>query len=353
MDVTGLRIDNIGSSDKSQPGERIKLKSKIIDWRTAPPDLASLQEIKDIFRSGGNIVFPTETVFGLGANALSDNACSKVFLTKKRPGDNPLIVHVSSFEMVERIAELDQELKEKLTMVWPGPLTVILKNIGVSKIATSGLDTVGIRMPLHRQARKMIEFAGIPIAAPSANMASRPSITRNSDALREFNGKVDAIILGDEPEFGLESTVIDPYSSPAKILRSGSYTAQELEPVFGKLELYSGNQEHPTTPGMKYRHYSPVKPLYLVENILEFKKVVSRSEDNVVPICSEEVGESLDRYFISLGSQYDLRSVARNLFAAFNAFDQSNYDSAFIHGFQEEGLGITIMNRIRKASSEL
>ncbi len=329
------------------------MDTRIFDWKGGNPEAKDLKELREVLQNDGCVVFPTETVFGIGANALSDTACGRIFSIKGRPADNPLIVHVSSFDMLDRVAYMDIAIKEKLSMFWPGPLTAILRNRSASRTATAGLDTVGIRMPLHLQARALIESAGIPIAAPSANLASRPSITRNSDALNEFMGKVEAIILGEEPVFGLESTVIDPRFTPARILRSGSYTKEDLEPVFPGIELFTGKMEKPPTPGMKYRHYSPRKPLFLVRDTGRFVSIARTIDSKSVPICTEEIGEAISRDFISLGNGGDMKTVARNLFAALNAFDSSQYETAYIHGFPETGIGVTIMNRITKASTEI
>ena len=329
------------------------MDTRIFDWKGKTPETKDLKELREILQNDGCVVFPTETVFGIGANALSDTACGRIFSIKGRPGDNPLIVHVSSFDMLDKVAYLDIAMKEKLSIFWPGPLTAILRNRSASRTATAGLDTVGIRMPLHHQARALIESAGIPIAAPSANLASRPSITRNSDALNEFMGKVEAIVLGEEPTFGLESTVIDPQSKPARILRSGSYTREDLETVFPGIELFAGKMDRPPTPGMKYRHYSPRKPLFLVRDTGRFVSIARSIDSKSVPICTQEIGEAIARDFISLGNGEDLRTVARNLFAALNAFDGSQYEKAYIHGIPETGIGVTIMNRITKASIEI
>ncbi len=329
------------------------MHTRIFDWKGKTPETKDLNELREILQNDGCVVFPTETVFGIGANALSDAACGRIFSIKGRPADNPLIVHVSSFDMIDRIAYLDTAIKKKLSIFWPGPLTAILRNRNASRTATAGLDTVGIRMPRHHQARALIESSGMPIAAPSANLASRPSITRNSDAIKEFTGKVEAIILGEEPIFGLESTVIDPRPTPAVILRSGSYTKEDLEPVFPGIELFSGKLERPPTPGMKYRHYSPRKTLFLVRDIGRFVSIARSMDSKSVPICTEEIGKAIGRDFISLGNGEDMRTVARNLFAALNAFDSSQFEVAYIHGFPETGIGVTIMNRITKASTEI
>lgn len=329
------------------------METVLLDWREEKDRSQDSDIIKRIIGNDGLIVFPTETVFGIGGNAFSDRACLNIFKTKGRPADNPLIVHVSTYEMAKKVAEINEKIIPGLKKLWPGPLTVIMRNRSASHVATSGLDTVAVRMPSSKDATSLIEFAGVPIAAPSANMATRPSITRNDDAINQFMGKVDAIILGTEPEFGIESTVIDVSGDFPLIMRPGAYTAEDISAAFGYSEYFQGQMDRPSTPGMKYRHYSPSKPLYLIRDETRYLREISALNGNFVPICSDRIGRLLKREYISLGDDSDLYNIARRLFAAMNEFDRSGYSEGYIHGFPENGIGFSIMNRIRKASVEI
>ena len=329
------------------------METILIDWRNQKERDADAELIRSIVERGGLIVFPTETVFGIGGNAFSDEACRRIFKAKGRPPDNPLIVHVSSYEMAGKVAEIPARIIPALKKLWPGPLTVIMRNRGASTVATAGLDTVAVRMPAGPDAAAMVEFAGVPVAAPSANMATRPSITRNEDAVSQFMGRTDAILLGEEPEYGIESTVIDVSGDFPVIMRPGAYTIDDISSAFGHAEYFSGYMEKPSTPGMKYRHYSPSKPLYLIRDEERFINMVSSITGNFVPICSDRIGRSLEMDYISLGNDSDMYNVAKRLFAAMNEFDNSSYSEAYIHGFPENGIGYSIMNRIKKASVEI
>ena len=203
------------------------------------PDSESVMLGASIIREGGTVIFPTETVYGLGADGLNESACMKIFVAKNRPADNPLILHISSLEMLERVAFLDDDdLRSKILSFWPGPLTVLLrKRPSVPDAVSAGLPTVAVRMPDNPLALALIDSSGVPIAAPSANLSTRPSITDSADAISEMYGRVDLIYDTGHTAFGIESTIVDMTANPPKLLRSGSTTVEDLEAVFGHIEV--------------------------------------------------------------------------------------------------------------------
>ncbi|KAA8922759.1 L-threonylcarbamoyladenylate synthase [Thermoplasma sp.] len=312
-------------------------------------------EAADVLRSGGIVVFPTETVYGLGALADNADACRKIFVAKGRPSDNPLIVHISSMEQFERYSNPREMYPiDGLRKVWPGPLTVVVKKVdGIPDVVTAGLPTVAVRMPDDIIAHDLIEMAG-PIAAPSANISTRPSITDSKDAIRFLDGRVDVIIDAGPTRFGIESTIIDITKRPAELLRPGSYAVEDLEPIFGNIVFGDvarglGEAKVAITPGMKYRHYSPSTKLILAETRQVFRDIVDAADEDLVVLATEEMAEGSTRSII-LGTDRDLYSVAHSLFSSFIALDDMHADLALIHPFEEHGIGFALMNRIRKAS---
>ncbi|WP_297218182.1 L-threonylcarbamoyladenylate synthase [Thermoplasma sp.] len=314
-----------------------------------------IMDAVDSLRSGGTVVFPTETVYGLGALAENADACRKIFTAKGRPSDNPLIVHISSMDQFASVSDPKEDRwVQDLERVWPGPLTVVVKKRdGIPDIVTAGLPTVAVRMPDDEIAHDLIEMAG-PIAAPSANISTRPSITDSKDAIRFLDGRVDVIIDAGPTRFGIESTIIDLTRKPIELLRPGSYTIEDLEPVFGHI-VYGevarglGEAKVAITPGMKYRHYSPSTKLILAETRDLFEEILPYSPEDMVILATIEM-ERPGRRTIVLGTDKDLYTVAHNLFSSFIALDDMHAGYALIHPFEERGIGFAIMNRIRKAS---
>ena len=323
-----------------------------------PEDLFPAAEV---IRKGGTVAFPTETVYGLGADAFNGNACLKIFEIKKRQPDNPLIVHISSFEQLYAVAsEVNNE--DKLKKVWPGPLTVVVKKKpGVPKEVTAGLDTVAVRMPAHPVALKLIEISGTPIAAPSANISGKPSPTSGKTVIEELNGFADVIIDAGETFFGVESTIVDITRNPPVLLRPGPFTVEELRSVFTSIKVppeVSGlyDFEKPLAPGMKYKHYAPEKDLYLLLDNSSLPEIVKKIDKRVAVLVTEENYEKIKNLaskkvtFIILGTESNLYTVAKNLFESLRTIDKLDVEFAIIQSFKEEGIGLAIMNRIRKAS---
>ncbi len=335
------------------------MKAHLIKCSYSDPDRSALKEAGRALREGKIVVFPTETVYGVGANALDQNACEEIFRIKNRPQDNPLIVHVSSYEMAESVCTLDPGIRKGLSHFWPGPLTIIAPSgAAICKAARAGLPTVGVRFPSAPVARMLIEEAGVPIAAPSANISTRPSITDPAHALEEFSGKVDFVIASGKSPLGIESTVIDLTSKGIRLLRAGSTPVEDLEKVFGDIEVTEAargvaTEERPLSPGTKYLHYSPVTPLYLVAE----EQMKSMGHDprfsEYVFICSSQAGQGITNRKIVLGSDSDLSAVASRLFSALRELDSMGARGGFIHLFPEHGIGLAIGNRIRKASRPL
>jgi L-threonylcarbamoyladenylate synthase len=338
------------------------------------PDVGAIEEAARVLRAGGLVAFPTETVYGLGADAFNVRAVLRVFEVKARPPDNPLIVHVSGTHMLEEVAEgVPEEVLRVLEVAWPGPLTVVLRRSSrLPSVVSGGLDTVAVRAPAHPVALKLIETLGRPVAAPSANLSGRPSPTTAEHVLEDLGGRIDLVLDAGETFFGVESTVVDVLRDPPRVLRPGPIGPEELERLFGKpvevpdyargLELYTGA---PPSPGLKYRHYAPGKRLLLVERgscsdgeYLEYLRGVATrlAALGVALIASSETAGGLGAIpgveVIVLGSRANLYEVAKNLYTALRTLDRLTGASVGLaEAFEERGIGLAVMNRLRKASS--
>jgi len=314
-------------------------------------------------KRGGTVIFPTETVYGLGANAYNAEAALKVFKAKGRPADNPLIVHIADFNQLDDVAiDIPEAIKSKLHIVWPGPLTFVLKKKeSIPYEVTGGLETVAVRMPAHPIALSLIKASGVPIAAPSANRATRPSPTKAEHIIEEMKDRVDVIIDGGKTFFGVESTIIEATHKPFTLLRPGPFTLEELRKMFGKIVVSGyakGKHEAKVAvaPVMKYKHYAPNKQLVLANSKQVLKKAVeycSKKGTSVAVICSEEMKNEMKQNGIvvfSLGSEKNLYEIASNLFDSFLKIEKSEAKFGIIQPFPQKGIGLAIMNRIRKAT---
>ncbi len=332
----------------------LRISPDNIDWER-------IRVAARIIREGGLVVFPTETVYGLGANALSPEAVRKIFIVKGRPLDNPLIVHVADKSWVYRYAEyVSEEAKKLIEKFWPGPLTLVLRKKDViPDIVTAGLNTVGIRMPSHNVALALISEANVPVAAPSANRFGRPSPTRVEHVIEDLDGEVDCIIDSGETFIGLESTVLDLTGDRPMILRPGYITKEMIEDVLGREVEYMGYSERPKSPGIKYRHYAPKAKLYLVVGSptdirTKVKELVEELKGERVAVVVTEENKNnyeVDTYII--GSRRNLSEIARNLFDMLRSLDSRGYTSIIFEGLEERGLGYAIMNRLRKAATKI
>ena len=317
-----------------------------------------IEKCAKYIKEGNLVIFPTETVYGIGADGLNSDAILKIFESKGRKNDNPLILHVSSIEMVDRIAKNINDIELSLmNNFFPGPLTIIFdKKDCVPYEATGGLDTVGIRMPSNAIANKLIEYSNTPIAAPSANVSGKPSGTNVLDIIDELGPKVSAIIDGGDTKIGVESTVIRVIDNVIHILRPGYVTKEMLEeyaPVVIDKHILGDIEENDKilSPGMKYKHYAPNTKCIMVyseDNNKLVNKIKELETDNTLVICNE-INKDKFKRSISYGSS--LEDIAHNIFRILREVDKYNVDLVIIEGVEKEGLGLAIMNRLIRACS--
>lgn len=324
----------------------------------------------DTLIDGGTVAFPTETVYGLGADAFNSRAVKKIFEAKGRPLDNPIIVHLGEFDQLDSVAKhIPRWVKDSIDTLWPGPVTFVLpKAKKVPNEVTAGLPTVAVRMPAHPIPLTLAKETG-PIGAPSANLSGRPSPTIAEHVIRDLYERVDVIIDGGETFFGLESTVIDATEDPPVLLRPGPMTLEELEEATGKkfkihpVALVHEKVNTPKSPGMKYRHYAPRAKLILVEGdydkaldrILELYNGYRTKRKKVALLVTKETAGKLNlsNDIIILGDRRNLYTVAKNLFKALRELDERNYEIGISESFELKGVGLAIMNRIRKAADSI
>lgn len=336
-------------------------KTKIVKKESIAENLA---EAGEIIRRGGLVVFPTETVYGLGANALDERAVKSVFEAKGRPQDNPLIVHIAEYSQLEAlVADVPEKAKEAIEMFWPGPLTLLFNRSPLVPLTTTGgLETVAIRMPDNQVALDLIKESGRPIAAPSANISGKPSPTNAEHVILDLFGKVDMIIDGGDTEFGMESTVLDLTGKVPTILRPGSVTKEQLALIFDDVEYDPALQDAsstPRSPGQKYKHYSPEaevkvfvgddESVYL-KMLQEEARYISRGCNVCVLTVTENVDKFVSKNVLDLGSRDSLEDVAKNLFEALRKCDNLKADIIIAQGFEDKGIGKAIMNRLGKAA---
>lgn len=331
------------------------------------PSRKVLQEAAAVLKSGGLVAFPTETVYGLGADAFNENAVLKIFVAKKRPPDNPIIVHISSMEMLSEVSTSIPGKAERLVReLWPGPLTIIVpRSQKISPAVSAGLETVGVRMPAHNVALGLVECLGSPIAAPSANLSGRPSPTNARDVYEDLNSLIDVLVDAGETFIGVESTVVEVAEDKSVILRPGPIPLEILRKYLGCVEVHpsvvsGGFEGVPASPGMKYRHYAPKADMIVVEG--DYEKVVLKIVETVEEhlesglkvgcIVSEETAKRLPRRAIIevLAPRVRLDLVARRIYSALRSLDRMSPDIIIAEGFPEEGIGMAIQNRLRKAA---
>lgn len=325
------------------------------------PDINVLRRASKILEEGGLVAFPTETVYGLGADALNPEAVKKIFIVKGRPPDNPIIVHIGKKEQVYSLVEYVPPIAEKLMeRFWPGPLTLIFyKSNLVNDIVTAGSPKVGIRQPQNNIALTLLEIFGKPIAAPSANASGRPSPTRAEHVVEDIGDRIDMIIDGGEVSWGVESTVLDITLDPPVVYRPGACTREEIEEVIGKKILLWNKKfsKDIPSPGLKYRHYAPDVPLYIIE---EFNEIWQNKISNwfkegkrIGALVSKEYEhrypKEIKKYVV--GSRENLTEVALNLFYYLRKLEKE-VDIIISESFPEEGLGFAIMDRLRRAAGE-
>lgn len=333
------------------------------------PDPRAIEQCCEILRGGGVVAFPTETVYGLGASARDPKAVNRIYALKGRPKDNPLIVHISKLDHLTLVAaEVPEPLYILARIAWPGPLTVLLKRgPEVVPEVTAGLPTVAVRMPAHPVALSLIECAG-PLAAPSANISGKPSPTTGRHALLDMFGRAEAIIDAGESFLGVESTILDLTAWPPRLLRPGAMPLETIEEILSVKVVVPesarglSEAEVALAPGMKYRHYAPEKPLIvveapdtesLVEGALDLLRSLKAEGKRAAVVATRETAHAyaaVAEAVIVAGSRANLYEVAKNLFGALRELDRLNVDVAVFEGLPESGIGLAIMNRVRKAA---
>lgn len=323
-----------------------------------------IQEAGRIIKSGGLVAFPTETVYGLGGDALNPASSRKIYAAKGRPSDNPLIVHIADMNALDRIVKRIPVAAQRLAdRYWPGPLTMIFERAEcVPKETTGGLDTVAVRMPSSQIARSLIRAAGGYIAAPSANRSGRPSPTSAGYVIEDLNGRADMIIDGGEAQIGLESTIVDLTGDTPMVLRPGYITEEMLKEAVGRVEVDRSVPEDgtaPKAPGMKYRHYAPKGDLTIVEGqAWQVTKFINRQlelsrqkgERTGVIATDETAGGYQADSVKSVGRREDEEQIARRMFRILREFDDERIAVIYAESFEDTGLGCAIMNRLLKAA---
>lgn len=320
-----------------------------------------IDEAAAILRDGGLLGIPTETVYGLGANGLNEEAVAHIFEAKGRPQDNPLILHIPDASWLERYCkDIPLTAYQLAEAYWPGPMTMILKRKDiVTNAVTAGLDTVGMRCPAHPLCREIIAASGVPVAAPSGNTSGRPSPTTAQHMLEDMDGKIDAIVDGGPCSVGVESTIIDLTETPARLLRPGGITLEQLEAVLGEVAVdpavtrLMGAGEQPKAPGMKYRHYAPKAPVTVVQGApaaaARYIQAHMAPGDGV--ICFDEyaglfAGHPLEQ----LGPSTDVPEQARRVFEALRWFDGTGVSHIWAQCPAAAGIGLAVSNRLNKAA---
>jgi L-threonylcarbamoyladenylate synthase len=343
-------------------------KTVLIKVDPKNPDLKSIKIAANIIREGGLVAFPTETVYGLGADAFNPKAVRSLFVAKNRPLDNPPIIHIENFNQLNLLSKkIPSKAKLLMKEFWPGPLTLIFnRSEEMPSESTAGLDTVAIRIPKHNIALSLIKMSKCPIAAPSANLSGKPSPTTADHVFNDLSGKIDAILDGGPTIIGVESTVVNFTSNPPEVLRPGGVSIEELKRVIDDLKIHPFviadkelDIEKTLSPGMKHRHYAPKATVILVEGSVPLVLKKIKELANFYRLKGLKVGilgtqETIDKYnanvLKSLGSRFNLGVIAKNLFRQLREFDDENVEIIIAEGVSDEGLGLAVMNRLRKAA---
>ncbi len=318
----------------------------------------ALEKSAELLKSGEVVGIPTETVYGLAANALCENAVKKIFIAKGRPSDNPLIVHIAKFEDLEPLVkEIPEKVKVMADAFWPAPLTMIMKKSDkVSNVVSGNLDTVAIRMPKSDYARAIIEACGLPLAAPSANLSGSPSPTNAKYVYDDMNGRIPLIIDGGNCEIGVESTVISFAEDPPRLLRPGGVTLEEMTALIGEIvvddavlnKLEDGAVA--SSPGMKYKHYAPSADITIIKSDFETFKALCESEDNITALCFDGENEKLSCKSATYGDENDGYSQSARLFDALRELDEMGATKVYARCPDTKGMGLAVYNRLIRAS---
>lgn len=303
-------------------------------------------EAAEFIKKGGVVAFPTETVYGLGADVFNEKAVKKIYAAKRRPGDNPLIAHIGNLDQIKLlVSEINEPAQKFIKAFFPAPLTLVLPKSGrVPLIATANLETIGVRMPKNELARKFLTACKSPVAAPSANLSGKPSPTAWQAVFEDLNGRIDCILQGEMTEIGLESTVVDCTSAAPLVLRSGAVTLEDLQKIVPETRLYKLKKtERPRSPGLKHKHYSPKAGVILINR-------------------KSEIGNQKTKAFIGLnkpGQEFDLIKICRSveeyaheIFAFFRTCDARGIETIYCETVEEKGIGLAIMDRLKRAAAD-
>lgn len=335
------------------------MQTKLLTITNTANDEDVLNEAADLLREGHLVAIPTETVYGLAANALDPKASSAIYAAKGRPSDNPLIVHVSDIsEIPPLVKHVPDALYKLAEAFWPGPMTVIMeKSDAVPDETSGGLDTVAIRMPSHPVAYEIIRRAGVPLAAPSANLSGSPSPTCAQHCIDDLTGRVDAIVDGGACEVGVESTVLTLCTTPPAILRPGAVTLEMLKEILPDITVDPGVFHHLSddrkvvSPGMKYKHYSPKARVVLVRGEqAKFKKFISEQPGKFGVLCFTEDEPYVTQPYIVYGKQEDAASQAKHLFDALREVDKEQMKLVYVRVADDRGIGQAVYNRLLRAA---
>lgn len=336
------------------------------------PDPEKLKYCAEVIKKGGLVCFPTETVYGLGANAFDSEAVKNIFIAKGRPADNPLIVHIAGYDMLNIICRGGEEQRKRIALLgneyWPGPLTMIAdRDPSIPDEVSCGLPTVGIRMPDNKIALELIRLSGVPIAAPSANLSGKPSPSKAEHVIKDLFGRVDVIIDGGDCRVGVESTVLDITGDVPAILRPGAVTLEDVIKVLGKGELPDWKKapkkgETPRSPGMKYTHYSPDAEVRIYDGSdiggirafieKEAEKEAGNGKKVGIFTTKEGAGAYDEKRFavVYAGTRDDLLTVTHLLYGALRDFDKKGVDVVLAEAFPQTGVGNALMNRLYRAA---
>lgn len=330
--------------------------TQIIKVSSENPEYNNIHLAAEILKMGGLVAFPTETVYGLGADAFNEGAVRRVFEAKKRPADNPLIVHISNFEQLMEVTNyLPQTVKILTEAFWPGPLTVVVRaSEFIPSIVTGGLETVAVRMPKNKVALKLIEVLGKPIVGPSANLSGKPSPTTAQHVYQDLKGKIELILDAGPTEIGVESTVIDVTVNPPLILRFGGLARNRIEQLIGEVNTTEEINFIKRSPGTRYRHYAPEAKVVLFErgDALAFNQLVKKYTEEGYKVGYMIYSKNIipDKNLLGKLLPADLNLYAKEMFDSMRDLDMQNVDVILVECVEEEGIGIAIMDRLRKAS---
>ncbi len=319
-----------------------------------------LSAVADWLQQGEVVAIPTETVYGLAANALDTQAVLKIFAAKNRPADNPLIVHIAKWEdLAPLVREIPETAKALADAFWPGPLTVVLpRSEKIPDVVTAGGDTVAVRMPSHPMARAIIEACGLPLAAPSANRSGSPSPTTAAHVLADMNGIIPAVFDGGECEVGLESTVVSLTGETPRLLRPGGITPEQLMDVLGELDIDPSitanvHLEKVSSPGMKYKHYAPKAKVTLLHGSCQaFVDFMNQeAESHAVALCFAEEAHLIQKPTLCIGHQENHSEIGHNLFALLRQADEMQMTRIYAHCPTRQGVGLAVYNRLIRAAA--